>query len=1116
MAAYVKANNTTNLNIASSWTANSGFPSSTADTATWNSTVTGANTVSLGGAITAGTITIANPGGLVTLNAATTTTLTVGSGGFDLSSATQNLDINGPIQIVLAANQPWSVASGRRLATGTEISGAYVITKNGTGLLQLNNSGTFSGITLNAGSVWVVASGAGLTTPIGARTSTTAVTIANGGKLEFQANDVIATAVNINETNLPQITLNGNADNGTYLFATRYNGVGNVTLNSAWLVQASTDGGSFRGWQFIGTITSTGTSRISSNNSTPNHLNGIAPTTFNVTSGTLTIEASAPLIDASPAQAGAGALTKSGAGTLTVAAANTFTGAVSVSAGTLNANSATALGAASSTAGISVSSGATLSLGGASNITYTAPRTLTLAGTGVSGTTGALVINNAVTNTFSGIALTAGTLIRASESGTLTAPVTTNNHNLTFTVAASKTLTLPSTSVISASTSTVSYNTVSGDTGTAVVSAQNLYTNPTVINQGTVRVGASYIGSPGSVTSGPLGRGQLTWNGGALDASTTATLGNNVVLGGDVSFGGTAALTLAGTVSLGASRTITTNGSGGALTLSGVVSGTGFKLTKAGTNTLVLSNGSNSYSGGTDILSGTLSFANGALGTTGNIVINGGTLQWATGNTQDLTAATRIVLQNSGSATFDTNGNNVNFSNEFAGGSSSSSLTKIGSGILSLQGSAAFLWTGSTTVSAGTLAVAGSTVVFGSGPTSIAAGAQFSFTTTTGFTMSGGIANNGTLSFATSASHTLTGVISGSGSLLKSGTGTLTLSSSTASSYTGPVTISEGRLDANLLSPLGSNASTQPITVSSGATLSLGAVGNTANSRVLYLAGTGVTATTGALILNTTSTVSLSRFDLTGATLIRATASGVVNNGITSNNNDLTISVASGTSLRMTSVAVIGASTTSVSYHTVSGDTGTVLVQAKHLYTGTTTINQGTISVNTGSLGSPGSITSGPFGRGQINWNGGAFATEVGQTPTVGNDIVVGGDVSFKGPEVLTLSGPVLLSASRTITTDGTGNQLEISGTISGAGSKLTKAGSRTIRLTAANTYDGGTDIVAGVVETGNTQALGTAGTVTLRAGARLRTRIAGGVNGKLTVAALDNSEGGVIQIGSF
>ncbi len=354
-------------------------------------------------------------------------------------------------------------------------------------------------------------------------------------------------------------------------------------------------------------------------------------------------------------QRGAGvmAVSKTGTGPVSVSGTGTYTGTVSVSAGTFNANSTTALGSASSTAGISVTSGATLSLGGASNITYTAPRTLTLAGSGVGGTAGALVINNAVTNTFSGIALTAGTVIRGSESGTLTAPVTTNNHNLTFTVAAGKTLTLPVTSVISASTSTVSYNTVSGDTGTAVVSAQNLYTNPTVISQGTVRVGASYVGSPGSVTSGPLGRGQLIWNGGALDASTTATLGNNVVLGGDVSFGGTAALTLAGTVSLGASRTITTNGSGGVLTLSGVVSGTGFSLTKAGANTLVLS-GANTYSGGTTISGGTLSInADNNLGTAAGsifIINQAATFKVTSTFTLDPNRAIRLGLT-SGSST---------------------------------------------------------------------------------------------------------------------------------------------------------------------------------------------------------------------------------------------------------------------------------------------------------------------------------------------------------------------------------------------------------------------------------------------------------------------------------
>ena len=611
----------------------------------------------------------------------TTQTLTLG--GIDMSGTSANAIFSSSVNVALANAQSWSIGSGRAILVSGVISGAFKLTSNNSGVIILGNANTYSGGTdISAGTVRA-GNNQALGTGVGSTITMT------GGTLSSDSTSArtLANALSLNGT----MTLGDATNTGALTFSGTTTLSGNTALTIPSAVTLSgVVAGAFN-FTKAGANTLTlgaantvsGTTQVTAGTLTLSNVNGLQNSTVDwgtSTVGTLSLPASAVLGGLSTASgtlntftqngaysvgnnnasatfggvlAGTGAITKIGTGSWTLTGNNTNSGAISVSAGTLNANNTTALGAASSTAGISVTSGATLSLGGASNITYTAPRTLTLAGSGVGGTAGALVINNAVTNTFSGIALTAGTVIRGSESGTLTAPVTTNDHNLTLTVANTKTLTLSSTSVIGASTSTVSYNTVSGDTGTAVVSAQNLYTNPTVISQGTVRVGASSVGSPGSVTSGPLGRGQTTWNGGALDASTTATLGNNVVLGGDVVFGGTAALTLAGTVSLGASRTITTNGSGGVLTLSGVVSGTGFSLTKAGANTLVLS-GANTYSGGTTISGGTLSIsADNNLGTAAGsifIINQAATLKVTSTFTLDPNRAIRLGLT-SGSST---------------------------------------------------------------------------------------------------------------------------------------------------------------------------------------------------------------------------------------------------------------------------------------------------------------------------------------------------------------------------------------------------------------------------------------------------------------------------------
>ena len=83
-ATRTKANNSNNLNLTTSW--GGGIVPGSGDIALWNSTVIGANTVSLGANLNFGEIQITDPGGLVTINAGNTLTLSGISGvGIDNS-----------------------------------------------------------------------------------------------------------------------------------------------------------------------------------------------------------------------------------------------------------------------------------------------------------------------------------------------------------------------------------------------------------------------------------------------------------------------------------------------------------------------------------------------------------------------------------------------------------------------------------------------------------------------------------------------------------------------------------------------------------------------------------------------------------------------------------------------------------------------------------------------------------------------------------------------------------------------------------------------------------------------------------------------------------------------
>ncbi len=200
-----KANNSDALNLTTSWTT-AATPGSS-DVAVWDSTVTAANSPLLGAATVWGGIRIASPTGLVTIGGAGTaaSTLTVGASGIAMGSAGVNLVINST-QANFNTSQIWNVASGRNLRFGTTAttsgnskiagsSSAAVITISGAGVVDANQGAGGTGVGFNDAAgwtgytgKWVIDSGATLrgirngATAWGANTAADAITL-NGGTL---------------------------------------------------------------------------------------------------------------------------------------------------------------------------------------------------------------------------------------------------------------------------------------------------------------------------------------------------------------------------------------------------------------------------------------------------------------------------------------------------------------------------------------------------------------------------------------------------------------------------------------------------------------------------------------------------------------------------------------------------------------------------------------------------------------------------------------------------------------------------------------------------------------------------------------------------------------------
>ena len=379
-------------------------------------------------------------------------------------------------------------------------------------------------------------------------------------------------------------------------------------------------------------------------------------------------------------------------------------------------------------------------------------------------------------------------------------------------------------------------------------------------------------------------------------------------------------------------------------------------MQQSGTGTTTLT-GTNTYTGGTTISAGTLQIGNG--GTTGSIA----------GNVTD-----------NGTLAFNRS-DSFTFANVISG---TGAVQQSGTGTTILTGTNTY--TGGTTINGGTLQI-------GNGGTS------------------GSIAGNvtansgGTLAFDRSDSITFANVISGTGSVQQSGTGTTTLTGT--NTYSGGTTISGGTLQ------VGNGGTTGSITgnVTDNGTLAVNRSdtwtlrGAISGSGAVQKSGAGTLALTGTNTYTGGTTVSAGTLSISsdanlgsGGTLaleantaLAFTAGGTYSHSITIA-GDPTFDVSTGLTVTQSGVIADGG----VPGDVVKTGGGTLILSATNTYTGTTTVNAGTLSVNGAIASSTVTVNSG----GILGGNGTVGPTTIasGGALAPGNSIgtiTVGGNLTF-------------------------------------------------------------------------------------------------------------------------
>lgn len=716
---------------------------------------------------------------------------------------------------------------------------------------------------------------------------------------------------------------------------------------------------------------------------------------------------------------------------------------------------------------------------GAGNLTFDTGYNITGGGFGVSKTgAGTLNIKGTITDagtlTISGGTTNlSGSYTRATYSNAAGLSVTSGTLNVTGTLGSSAANPLGQTAFSGGSTTNFS--------GTAYLSGSSA----------TFRVGEGTSATV-NVTAGTLTIG--TSSGGfVLGRSATAGTGFMNISGGTVTVASTSNV-----IRIGAGYADTESSGASIMTLSG----TG--LFDSGTSTGNILLGSN-LSGNTTS-SGTINLDGGTLATmrtiTGGLYaasifnFNGGTLK-ANGTSMTLSTALTTVNVRNGGAVIDSNGFNVSIAKALThssiGGDNATDggLTKRGLGILTLSGSIANTYTGTTLISAGELdlsktaginAIAG-LITIGDGTTTamlkLITGEQIADTsvitlvgsgsnagvfrlnaqaeTIGGLSSTGGdgiVENESATSVALTLKVTGTqtfsgllrnGTLAGTLSLIKSGAGTQILSG--ASTYTGGTTISEGTLQFGISGAISSSSALilNGATGSGAATFSLNGF-NWTSAGITFYDATSTTASQGTISIGSGGTLTL------GGTVTVSSTSNPLGAQITGGTLDLgaaTRTFAVNDSSNAAHDLTISSAITSVAgaYGIIKTGMGNLLLSGGVNIAGGVTVSSGVLEI------------SGTFTNGTSSTSLGAVSTPGMLLLSTGADystktLAIGSSAGFQG---------ALLMRGGTLTLTTTDNQTGISLGGPGYGSLFLSSG--TINTKRVDSLDGTTTASIAVMQ---------------------------------------------------
>jgi autotransporter-associated beta strand protein len=466
--------------------------------------------------------------------------------------------------------------------------------------------------------------------------------------------------------------------------------------------------------------------------------------------------------------------------------------------------------------------------------------------------------------------------------------------------------------------------------------------------------------------------GGLSLSAGGSTTALTLSNGAGLVLNGDssnnaISATGTSGQTASIIPGSSAPSLIISSGknisvdSGVNLTIQSVIAGSSV-VSKIGAGTLTLS-GANTYAGATTISAGTLNLTGNLSGGTaitidGTGVFTQGAASVISGTsslTKNTADTTTLSVANTYSGATTINAGTLNLTGNLSGGTA---ITINGTGVFT-QGAASVI-SGTSSLTKNTV---DTTTLSGvntyTGTTTVNAGTlAIGATQTLGdITGSGNLSlgSGFTLTSNSASSSTFSGVVSGSGNLAKAGTGTFTLNGS--NTYTGSTTISAGTLQM-------ANAN------------SLGSGGNITFGGGTLQYGTGITTDISSRIKNSASAILI---DTNSNNVTFASNLGTTNSGGLTKNG-----------------------------------TGTLILGTDNTYTGTTTVNAGTLqlsgnisssalTVATGGILSIGNTTTAAkYNASSITLQGGS-----GYAFTIGN---VSASVAGTDYDQLTATGALTLS----------------------------------------------------------------------------------------------------------